>query len=144
MTIVARGDERILEQIIKQLEKLIDVIMVVDISDADIIERELVMIKVRTKNESRTDVTQIVNTFRAKILDVKSESMTVEVTGNESKIDAVVELLKPYGILETVRTGTIALSRTIELRAPSLACCSQKAATVRRRSCGKTKISKNK
>jgi acetolactate synthase-1/3 small subunit len=121
MTIVASGDERILEQIVKQLEKLIDTIKVVDITDEDIIDRELVMIKVNANATSRHDVMQIVNTFRAKILDVQAESLTVEVTGGEGKIDAMVELLKPYGILETVRTGIIALSRKVELRAPGSA-----------------------
>ncbi len=144
MTIVAKGDERILEQIIKQLEKLIDVIKVVDITDADIIDRELVIVKVRTTADSRTDITQIVNTFRAKILDVKPDSMTVEVTGSESKIDAMVELLKPYGILETVRTGTIALSRTIELRMPGscTACCGKKKKPSAKKAVKKAKASK--
>lgn len=118
MTIVARGDERILEQIVKQLEKLIDVIKVVDISGEDIIDRELVMVKVKADGTIRNDIMQIVNTFRAKILDVKHESLTIEVTGGEGKIDAMVELLKPYGILETVRTGMIALSRSVELQSP--------------------------
>ncbi|MFA6599737.1 MAG: acetolactate synthase small subunit [Candidatus Omnitrophota bacterium] len=118
MTIVARGDERILDQIVKQLEKLVDTIKVVDITDQDIIDRELVLVKVNASASSRHDVMQIANTFRAKILDVQPESLTVEVTGGEGKIDAMIELLKPYGILETVRTGIIALSRKIELRAP--------------------------
>lgn len=144
MTIVAKGDERVLEQIIKQLEKLIDVIKVVDITNADMIDRELVIVKVRTTIETRTDITQIVNTFRAKILDVKPDSMTVEVTGSESKIDAMIELLKPYKILETVRTGTIALSRNIELRAPGPddSCCAKKAGMTAKKNCKKTKVSK--
>ncbi len=117
MTIVAKGDDRIMEQIIKQLEKLIDVIKVVDITDKEIIDRELVLLKVNADGESRNSVMQIVNTFRAKILDVSPDSITVEVTGGESKIDAMIELLMPFGIRETVRTGTIALSRRLELRA---------------------------
>jgi acetolactate synthase-1/3 small subunit len=117
MTIVARGDERILEQIVKQLEKLIDVIKAVDITGEEMIDRELVMIKVKADGATRNDVMQIVNTFRAKILDVKHQALTIEVTGGEEKVDAMIELLKPYGIIETVRTGVIALSRKIELSA---------------------------
>jgi len=119
MTIVAHGDDRVLEQIIKQLNKLIDVIKVVDISDEDMIDRELVLVKVDADQQTRSEIMQIVNTFRAKILNVGSKTLTIEVTGGEGKVDAIVELLKPFGIRETVRTGVIALSRTLELRAPS-------------------------
>jgi acetolactate synthase-1/3 small subunit len=142
MTIVASGDERILEQIVKQLEKLIDTIKVVDITDEDIIDRELVMIKVSANATSRHDVMQIVNTFRAKILDVQAESLTVEVTGGEGKIDAMVELLKPYGILETVRTGIIALSRKIELRAPGAKLPVKVKPAAGKKNSPKTKVSK--
>lgn len=119
MTIVAGGDERILEQIMKQLEKLVDVIYVTDLTQSDPIERELVLVKVCAKAANRNDVMQIVNTFRGKIVDVNPDTLTVEVTGNESKIDAMLELLQPFGLREVVRTGLIALSRRIEMSAPS-------------------------
>ena len=119
MTIVVHGDDRIVEQIVKQLNKLIDVIMVEDLSDDEIIDRELVLVKVNNDASARNDVMQIVNTFRAKVVDVNPQSLTIEVTGGESKIDAMLELLAPIGIHETVRTGLIALARRRELVAPS-------------------------
>ncbi len=119
MTILVHGDDRIVEQIIKQLNKLIDVIMVEDLSGEDLIDRELVLVKVNANAGSRNDILQIVNTFRAKVVDVNPDSMTIEVTGGESKIDAIVELLTPFGIRETVRTGVVALSRSKELIAPA-------------------------
>lgn len=115
MTIVAHGDDRVIEQIIKQLNKLIDVIKVQDLTTEDVIPRELVLIKISTTAGSRSEVLQIVNTFRAKVVDVGQKSLTVEVTGNEEKIDAMLELLRPFGIREVVRTGTIALARKSEL-----------------------------
>lgn len=118
MTILVHGDDRIVEQIIKQLNKLIDVIKVEDLSGEDLIDRELVLVKVNADAQSRNDILQIVNTFRAKVVDVNAESMTIEVTGGESKIDAIIELLTPFGIRETVRTGVVALSRSKELIAP--------------------------
>ena len=111
MTIVVHGDDRIIDQIMKQLEKLIDVIKVEDISKEAMIERELVLIKVSSPASTRAEIMQIVNTFRAKVVDVNSKTLTVEVTGNASKVDAILELLRPFGILEVVRTGTVALSR---------------------------------
>jgi acetolactate synthase I/III small subunit len=117
MTIVAHGDDRVIEQIKKQLDKLIDVIKVQDLTtdDEEMIERELVLVKVNAKASDRSDLMQIVNTFRAKIVDVNQKSVTVEVTGNQSKIDAMLQLLKPFGLKEVVRTGTIAISRKSEL-----------------------------
>ena len=119
MTIMVNGDDRIVEQIIKQLNKLIDVIKVEDLSDDEVIDRELVLVKVNADAKSRNDILQIVNTFRAKVVDVNPQSITIEVTGGESKIDAMVELLLPFGIRETVRTGLVALARRKELVAPS-------------------------
>ncbi len=119
MTIVAHGDDRVLSQILKQLDKLIDVIRVIDLGKEEMIERELVLIKVGAEPETRGDVIQIVNTFRAKIVDVNPSFVTVEVTGSESKIDAMLELLQPFGLLEVVRTGSIAISRKTYLKAPS-------------------------
>ena len=118
MTILVHGDDRIVEQIIKQLNKLIDVIKVEDLSGEDLIDRELVLVKVNADARSRNDIMQIVNTFRAKVVDVNPQAITIEVTGGESKIDAMIELLTPFGIRETVRTGVVALSRRKELVAP--------------------------
>ena len=115
MTIVAHGDDRIIEQIIKQLNKLVDVIKVHDLSVEENIARELVLVKVHGNATTRSDILQIVNTFRAKVVDVSPDSLTVEVTGNEEKIDAMLELFRPFGIKEVVRTGTIALARKSEL-----------------------------
>lgn len=118
MTIVAQGDDRIIEQIIKQLDKLVDVIKVRDLSAEDIIDRELVLVKVSSSAKAQSNIMQIVNTFRAKIVDVNPKSLTIEVTGGESKIDAMLELFTPYGIIEVVRTGTIALARRSVITAP--------------------------
>lgn len=115
MTIVAHGDDRVIEQITKQLNKLIDVIKVQDLSSEENIARELVLVKVHALASTRSDILQIVNTFRAKVVDVNPKSLTIEVTGNEEKVDAMLELLRPFGIKETVRTGTIALARKSEL-----------------------------
>ena len=115
MTIVAHGDDRVIEQITKQLNKLIDVIKVQDLTGEENIARELVMVKVQDTATSRSDILQVINTFRAKVVDVSPQSLTVEVTGNEEKVDAMLELLRPFGIKEVVRTGTIALARKSEL-----------------------------
>ncbi len=115
ITIMAHGDDRVIEQIIKQLNKLIDVIKVQDLSEEENIARELVLVKVHASASIRSDILQIVNTFRAKVVDVSPDSLTVEVTGSEEKIDAMLELLRPFGIKEVVRTGTIALARKSEL-----------------------------
>lgn len=115
MTIVAHGDDRIIEQIIKQLNKLIDVIKVVDLTKEDAIDRELVLAKINAPAALRADIIQIVNTFRAKIVDVSLGAMTIEVTGTESKLDALLELLRPFGLRELVRTGLIAVARKREI-----------------------------
>ena len=115
MTIVAQGDDRVIEQITKQLNKLVDVIKVQDLTGEENITRELLLVKVHATASTRSDTLQVVNTFRAKVVDVSPASLTIEVTGNEEKIDAMLELLRPMGIKEVVRTGTIALSRKSEL-----------------------------
>ncbi len=117
MTIVVHGDQRVLDQIMKQLNKLIDVVKVADLSNDEKIERELLLIKVAASIQNRADVMQIVNTFRGKIVDVSPKSIVVEVTGSKSKVDAMLELLRPFGVKEVVRTGTVALSRQSELKA---------------------------
>jgi acetolactate synthase-1/3 small subunit len=111
MTIVTRGDDQILEQINKQLNKLIDVIKVIDFTDGSGIERELALIKVTAEDESRAEVLRIVDIFRAKIIDVTPKSYTIEATGNPVKIDAILDLLRPLGLKELVRTGAVAIGR---------------------------------
>jgi acetolactate synthase-1/3 small subunit len=111
MTIVVKGDERVIDQVEKQLNKLVDVIRVVDLTREDFIARDLALIKVKAERETRSQVMEIVQCFDGKIVDVALKSFIIEVTGKESKINAMVELLKNYGILEMVRTGEVAISR---------------------------------
>ncbi|MEK7813796.1 MAG: acetolactate synthase small subunit [Candidatus Desantisbacteria bacterium] len=111
MTIVTNGDNRIIEQIEKQLNKLIDVIKVMDVTKEDHVERELVLIKVAADEGQRTRVLEIVEIFRGKIIDVSPKTMTVEITGDEGKINGITEMLKPFGIKELVRTGKVAVIR---------------------------------
>ena len=111
MTIVSRGDDRVLEQINKQLNRLVDVIKVQDYTGIEFLERELILVKVHTTSQTRSEVMQIVNIFRGKIVDVDHKSVTVEITGTEDKIGAFLDLLKPFGIRELVRTGKIAIAR---------------------------------
>jgi acetolactate synthase-1/3 small subunit len=118
MTVVARGDERVVQQITRQLDKLIDVISIEILSPHDTIDRELVMIKVASDASNRNDLMGVVNNFRGKIVDVQEDSMTIEATGTEAKIDAMLELLKSFGLLEVVRTGKIAISRKTSLATP--------------------------
>lgn len=113
MTIVTSGDDRILEQITKQLNKLIDTIKVIDFTgeDEDYVERELALVKVSAEEETRAEVMRIVDIFRAKVIDVTPRSYTMEIMGSPEKINAVIELLKPIGIKELVRTGPAVLGR---------------------------------
>jgi acetolactate synthase-1/3 small subunit len=115
MTIVVSGDEKVLEHIMKQLNKLIDVIKVIDLTGQESIERELLLIKVAVESRTRMEIMQIVQSFRGKIVDVNASDMVIEVTGTESKVDALLELLRPYGIKEVARTGSIALARKMDL-----------------------------
>jgi acetolactate synthase I/III small subunit len=111
MTIVVSGDDRVLEQMEKQLNKLIDVIRVSDIPPEDSVNRELALIKVGVDSKTRAEVMQIVDIFRAKIVDVGTKSLMVEVTGDESKINAIEQLLRQFGVREMVRTGRVAMNR---------------------------------
>jgi acetolactate synthase-1/3 small subunit len=111
MTIVVKGDDGILEQITKQLNKLVDVIKVQDYHDGEYVDRELVLIKVTVDAKSRSEVMQICDIFRAKIVDVAHKALTVEVTGNESKIGKFIELMEPFGIRDLTRTGKVAMPR---------------------------------
>jgi acetolactate synthase-1/3 small subunit len=111
MTIVVGGDDRALEQIEKQLNKLIEVIKVYDYAEIASVDRELALVKVTATPEKRAEILQISDIFRGKIIDVSERTLTIEVTGQVDKIDAFQNLLEPYGIKELVRTGKIALSR---------------------------------
>ena len=111
MTIVAEGDERDLEQITKQLHKLIDTLKVFDIPAEKSIERELILLKVAANEKNRQEITQIADIFRGKVVDVAENSMTIEITGDENKVNGAEKLLSKFGIKELVRTGKIALQR---------------------------------
>jgi acetolactate synthase-1/3 small subunit len=111
MTIVTRGDDSTLEQIVKQLNKLVEVIKVQDFQEDEYIDRELVLLKVSIDSQSRSEVMQITDIFRAKIVDVQSDTMSIEVTGDESKVEKFIELMKPFGVLDLTRTGKVAMPR---------------------------------
>ncbi|MBI5892970.1 MAG: acetolactate synthase small subunit [Deltaproteobacteria bacterium] len=112
MTIVTRGDDQIIEQITKQLNKLVNIIKVYDLTAEEHIERELAMIKVNVSEKDRAEVLSIVDIFRAKIVDVSPKTYTIEMTGDNEKVNAMVELLKPFGIKEIAKTGKIAIARS--------------------------------
>ena len=112
MTIVTTGDDQIVEQITKQLNKLINVIKVSDLTAEEHIERELAMIKVNVDAKDRAEILSIVDIFRAKVIDVSPITYTIEMTGDNEKVKAIMELLKPFGIKEIVRTGKIAMARS--------------------------------
>jgi len=111
MTIVARGDDRILEQINKQLNRLIDVIKVSDMTQEEHVERELALIKVTALAKNRSEIIQIANIFRANIVDVSQETLVVAITGDEGKITAMINMLNPYGVKEIARSGMVIISR---------------------------------
>lgn len=111
MTIVTHGDESTLEQIVKQLNKLPDVLKVQDFREGEYVDRELVLIKVGVDSKSRAEVMQITDIFRAKIVDVQPKSLTIEITGNESKVEKFIDLMKTFGVLELTRTGKAAMPR---------------------------------
>ena len=111
MTLVTTGNEQIIEQIIKQLNKLVNVIKVFDLTGSDYVEREMALIRVNAENSSRAEVLRILEIFRGRVVDVSPKSYTFEITGDEKKIQAVVELLAPFGIIEIVRTGKVAIAR---------------------------------
>jgi acetolactate synthase I/III small subunit len=111
MTIVVRGDDLVLEQVTKQLNKLVDVIQIEDFRDDEVVERELVLMRVTTDAQSRPEVMQICDIFRAKIIDVQINNLAIEITGNESKIEKFLMLMGKFGISELTRTGRVALAR---------------------------------
>lgn len=111
ITITSRGDERIIEQITKQLHKVIEVQKVKDLTYEPFVERELAIVKVYAPPQSRSEIMQLVNVFRAKIIDISPDKLSVEVTGNEDKVNAAIGILKQFGIVEVARTGSVALKR---------------------------------
>lgn len=111
ITIAVSGDESILEQIQKQLYKLIDVIKVIDLPKESSVRRELVLVKVNTEKSSRAEIIQIADIFRGKIVDVGDTNLTIEITGEEGKVEAFINMMAKFGIKELVRTGKIALHR---------------------------------
>jgi acetolactate synthase-1/3 small subunit len=111
MTITVQGDRDVLEQVIKQLSKLINVIRVSELEANESVVRELAVIKVSADKDNRSEIMQIVNIFRAKIIDVSHRSMIIEVTGDENKIDAMIQLLRQFGIKELARTGMVSMVR---------------------------------
>ena len=111
MTIVTVGDDATLDQIVKQLNKLVNVLDVVDFRESEFIDRELVLVRVAVNAKTRAEIMQMTDIFRAKIVDVQPKSLTIEITGDESKIDKFLRLMSTFGVLELTRTGKIALAR---------------------------------
>jgi len=111
MTIVTSGDDWIIEQIFKQLNKLIDVIKVTDLTELDHVEREMVLIKVSPRQENKAEVLRTAEIFRGRVVDSSLNTYTIEITGDEKKIEAFIEIMKPMGIKEFVRTGKVAIAR---------------------------------
>jgi len=111
MTIVTHGDEATLEQIVKQLNKLPDVLKVQDFREGEYVDRELVLVKVGVDPKSRAEVMQITDIFRAKIVDVQPKSLTIEITGDESKVGKFIDLMKTFGVIDLTRTGKAAMPR---------------------------------
>jgi len=111
MTIVTVGDDPTLDQIVKQLNKLVNVLDVVDFRESEFIDRELVLVRVTVNAKTRAEIMQMTDIFRAKIVDVQPKSLTIEITGDESKIDKFLRLMNTFGVLELTRTGKIALAR---------------------------------
>lgn len=116
MTIVVKADDATLEQIVKQLDRLVTTVHVEDYLDRDIIERELILVKVKAPGAKRVEIMQIVEVYRGKIVDLNSADLTVEVSGSEGKLKAMVEALRPYGLLELARSGKIAMARSQNLK----------------------------
>jgi len=111
MTIVTRGDDATVQQIVRQLSKLPNVLKVQDFNEGEYVDRELVLVKVKVDSKTRAEVMQITDIFRAKIVDVQPKSLTIEVTGTEDKVEKLLELLGAFGVLDITRTGKIALPR---------------------------------
>jgi acetolactate synthase-1/3 small subunit len=111
MTFVVRGDDQELEQVRKQLDKIVTVVKVHDLSSEDFVERDLMLLKVKAQAQQRNEIVLLVEMFRGKVVDITHDSMMVEISGTERKIEAYIDLMRPYGIVELARTGRIALVR---------------------------------
>ncbi len=111
MVLTASGDERIIEQIVKQLNKLIGVIKVVDFSEGEYLEREMLLTKVKITPKNRAEVLQLTEVFQGRVIDINRKYLTIELVGEAGKIDGLLDLLKPYGLKEVIRTGKMAISR---------------------------------
>jgi acetolactate synthase-1/3 small subunit len=111
MTFVVRGDDAELEQVRKQLDKIVTVVKVLDISSENFVERDLMLVKVTANSAQRTEISLLVEMFRGRVVDISQTNMMMEIAGQESKIEAFIDLMRPYGILELARTGRIALVR---------------------------------
>jgi len=111
MTLVTTGDDQIIEQVIKQLRRVIDVIKVSDLSEAEYVEREMLLLKVSAEAHNRAEILRICDIFRGKIVDVSPKTLTLEVTGVQDKILALIDLLRSFGIIEVARTGKVAMTR---------------------------------
>ena len=111
MTFVVVGDDAVLEQVRKQLEKIVTVVRVDDISSQDHVERDLMLLKVSTANNTRSEICELAEVFRGRVVDVAPEAVTIEMSGQEKKIEAFIEMMRPFTILELVRTGRIAMVR---------------------------------
>ena len=113
MTFVITGDDKVLDQVRKQLEKIVTIVTVVDYSGQEFVERDLMLIKVKTPPGKRSEVVELVEIFRGRIVDVSAEQVMIEISGQERKVEAFIDAVRPYGIIELVRTGRIALMRDI-------------------------------
>ncbi len=111
LTITTEGDEHIIEQITKQLNKIIDVRKVTDLTYVQFVERELTLIKVSSSQANRLEIMQVVNVFRGNIIDISPTTLTIEITGKEDKINSALEMFRPFGLVEVARTGSVALKR---------------------------------
>ena len=111
MTIVTRGDDSVIEQVTKQLHKLINVIKVSDLTEGSVLEREMLLIRVSAEPEQRAELLRITEIFKAKVVDANPKTFTIEVTGDEEKVKAILMLLRPLGIKEVIRSGKIAITR---------------------------------
>lgn len=112
MTFVVMGDDRVLEQIRKQLEKIVTVVKVVDVSSQDYVERDLMLMKVKAPAGKRSEIRELVDIFRGRIVDVGADEVMIEISGRESKVEAFINSMRPFGITELVRTGRIAMVRS--------------------------------
>jgi len=111
MTIVVWGDDKVIEQVKKQLNKLIDVIKVNDITNDETVDRQLLLIRIAANNSNRSEIIQLMDIFRARVVDIGRKSLMIEATGDEAKIQAIVNALQPFGIQELVKTGVVSMAR---------------------------------